>query len=676
MLRSIPVLLPFALAASPGGAAAQADPPRPVTAEDLPTLKRASGLVLSPDGERLAFLQEGAVWVLETYPGATPRRVAQGSGPTWSPSGDRLAFFAPAGASGLQIFTVDVDEGEAVQVTTLEGGVIPDRVAWSSQDVLAFVVDVPLDATELAADPATPEPASAEAGFPLVLGPDSPDGYAFDGILVGTAGPVRTPTSVTEVFVHHLARGETRQLTHDGVGYLGVAWSPDGRWIAVASREGFRRGQMRSGIYLVHGTTGERHQAAPPVPMALDPQWSPDGRRLAYAVYSRTDLQASGVAVVDVDDDGRTGDPVLAVSPAIVDYAWAADGNSLFVTQDDGVARPVRRVELASGGVRTVGSANHLSGSLTVSRMGDVAWSESRGDVPVVFRFLEHGHDEGVDLYDPNPHIDVALGRQEIVRWRNTHGHERAGVLILPVGYEEERQYPLIVSAYSQGTHFNTFNDNGSPGFGSQIYAGLGYAVFFPGPRVPWMYGGAVSADPVGGADSWAVTFDDVESGVDVLIERGIVDPGRMAIMGFSNGGAVAAALMTHTQRYRAAVAVAPANLNWLVSALHQDNMAERWIPTQKFMGATEDVIEDPLEYLRGSPVFRLGEIQTPMLLAVGDRDDASFILPTIQIYLGLRRLGRDVTLLRYAGVPHGFYGPAATDLNGRILEFLERHLR
>ena len=36
----------------------------------------------------------------------------------------------------------------------------------------------------------------------------------------------------------------------------------------------------------------------------------------------------------------------------------------------------------------------------------------------------------------------------------------------------------------------------------------------------------------------------------------------------------------------------------------------------------------------------------------------------------------RDVTLLRYAGVPHGFYGPAATDLNGRILEFLERHLR
>jgi dipeptidyl aminopeptidase/acylaminoacyl peptidase len=63
------------------------------------------------------------------------------------------------------------------------------------------------------------------------------------------------------------------------------------------------------------------------------------------------------------------------------------------------------------------------------------------------------------------------------------------------------------------------------------------------------------------------------------------------------------------------------------------------------------------------------------MLLAVGDRDDSSFILPTIQIYLGLRRLGRDVTLLRYAGVPHGFFGPAAEDLNGRILAFLNRHL-
>jgi dipeptidyl aminopeptidase/acylaminoacyl peptidase len=70
-----------------------------------------------------------------------------------------------------------------------------------------------------------------------------------------------------------------------------------------------------------------------------------------------------------------------------------------------------------------------------------------------------------------------------------------------------------------------------------------------------------------------------------------------------------------------------------------------------------------------------MSAIETPMLLAVGDRDDSSFLLPTIQIYLGLRRLDRDITLLRYAGMPHGFFGPSADDLNGRILEFLDRHL-
>jgi dipeptidyl aminopeptidase/acylaminoacyl peptidase len=281
-----------------------------------------------------------------------------------------------------------------------------------------------------------------------------------------------------------------------------------------------------------------------------------------------------------------------------------------------------------------------------------------------------------VEIYDPNPQLrNVAIGRQEIVRWRNAHGHDRQGVFIFPVGFQEGHRYPLIVSAYSQGTHLNAFAGNPAPAFGSQVYAGLGYAVFFPGPRVPWMYGGATTRETLGGADGWELTFDDVESGVDVLIERGIVDADRMAIMGFSNGGAVAAALMTHTRRYKAAIAVAPANLNWLQSALHQDNQAERWMPTNTFVGVDQDILDDPEEYLRGSVVFRMSAIETPMLLAVGDRDDSSFLLPTIQIYLGLRRLDRDITLLRYAGMPHGFFGPSADDLNGRILEFLDRHL-
>ncbi len=658
---------------------ATAQDPGPVTDADLRQLNRVSGLALSPDGRRVAFAQGGGIWVLETAAGNSPRRVADGMTPTWSPSGGALAFYARSEASGeLQVFTADLATGNVTQVTSVEGGAVPDRIAWSRDDVLAFIVSRPRDASVVSADRSAPAPASAEEGFPLILGADAPDGHAFAGILAGMAPPARPTPTTTELFVHDLTSGEAVQLTSDAAGYHSPSWSPDGRTIAVVSREEFRGGAFVSAVYLIDGATGERHELAPGVPGKAMPRWSPDGSRLAFAAYSRTDHAESGVRVVEIDAAGRTGRGTDAYSGSVLDIAWARDGRSLYITRTIGVTQPVQRLDLATGATATVGSADYVArgGSLTVSGSGAVAWVESRGDVPSVVSLLRAGTDRAAEIYDPNPQLrDVELGRQEVVSWRNRRGDAREGILILPVGYEPGRRYPLIVSAYSEGSHLNSFQGDAAPAFGNQRHAARGYAVFFPGPRVPWMYGGAVGTDNVTGPPGWDLTVDDVESGVDVLIERGIVDPDRMAIMGFSNGGAATVGLITRTDRYRAAVAVAPANLNWVEAALRQDNMGGRWIRTQRFMGIDEDILEDPLPYLEGSPVFALASVDTPLLLAVGDRDDASFTVPTIETYLALRRLGKDVTLLRYADMAHGFFGPAGDDLNGRITDFLDRHL-
>ncbi|MDX1394810.1 MAG: prolyl oligopeptidase family serine peptidase [Gemmatimonadota bacterium] len=672
---------------SPSGLSAQdpSTPPagerRPVTDADLQSLHRLSGLALSPDGERIAFAQDGGVWVLDTAPGSSPRsprRVAEGTNPTWSRDGDRLAFYARAEDTGeLQVFTASIDGGVARQETRVDGGVVPDRIAWSSDDVLAFVVAAPR-APAADEEGAAPEPASAERGFPLILAPDSPDGYAFEGLLEGVAAPPRPSPATRELFVHDLRTGETRQLTRDGVEYLGPAWSPDGRTLACAAMDGFHRGQVVSTIFLIDAATGERRQISGNGVMSTNPSWSPDGESVAWVRYSRTGPTRNSISTFQPGGDGDGARRIYSFSATIGDFAWTADGRTLLITQVDGVTRPVGRVDPATADVETVGSAGYVTvgGTLTVSASGAVAWGESRGDTPVVIRLLRPGDDEAEEIYDPNPQLaEVELGRQEIVRWRNAAGDDREGVLILPVGYEPGTRYPLIVSAYSEGSHLNAFYSDGSPAFGNQRHAARGYAVFFPGPRVPWMYGGAFVSGHVGGSAGWGQMIDDVESGVDVLIERGLVDPDRMAIMGFSNGGAAAAAMITRSHRYRAAVAVAPANLNWVESALRQDNTAERWIPTATFVGIREDVLENPAEYVRGSPVFEMGNVETPLLLAVGDRDDASFTIPTVEIYLALRRLRKEVTLLRYAGMAHGFFGPAADDLNERIAEFLERHL-
>jgi len=652
---------------------------RPVTDEDLRALSGVSGLALSPSGESIAFTQDGEIWLLDTVKGGPPLRVAAGTDPAWSQSGEALAFYAPSEADGtIQIFAVNVGTGDVAQVTNVGGGVVPDRIAWSRDEVLAYSVAVPRDGTVRSDDVTAPQSADPERGFPLILGSDSPDGYALDGILQGVAAPPREPESTIELFVTDLATGKTDQLSAEGRGCMSPAWSPDGKTVACVSQEGFKHGAPVMGIYLVDASTGHSRQLVSGVPRTGDPRWSPDGRRLAYARYSRADISESGIRIVEQDAAGQIVDVVDVFSKPVVDFAWAADGETLLVIHTDGVTQPVQSVDVSGGRVRTVGSAQWVArgGSLTVSPSGAVAWAESRGDVPGAIQLLRPGAAGPVSIYDPNPQLrSVEIGRQEIVRWQNRRGDQREGVVILPVGFEAGRRYPLLVSAYTQGTHLNSFYSSPAPAFGNQRHAARGYVVFFPGPRVPWMYGGAAVPGHVGGPDGWDMTIDDVESGVDVLIERGIVDPNRMAIMGFSNGGAVAVGIITRTDRYAAAISVAPANLNWLEQALRQDNQSERWIPTHRFVGIDQDVLDDPLPYVEGSPVYQVENIRTPLLLAVGDRDDASFTLPTIQIYLALRRLGRNVTLLRYAGMPHGFFGPAADDLNRRIDEFLEIYL-
>lgn len=658
--------------------AATAAYPSPITDADLRSLNSVSGLTLSPDGNTLAFSQGGDIWLLSTTAGSPARRIAAGWSPTWSQSGERIAYYSSgAEVPGVQVFAADVGTGAVQQVTTVEGGVIPDQISWSRDDRLAFIVAVSQSPDKSAYDHA-PEPASMERGFPLVLGPDSPDGYALDGIITGVAGPHSEPAEALEVFVHDLTSGDTKQLSRDGLGCLSLTWSPDGSTIACVSQGGFQNGAPISDVHLLDGETGVSRQIAPGDPRADSPQWSPDGRRIAYARYSRAALESSGVSVVELDAGGQATRTVDVFSGPVVDLAWAADGQSLFIVQTDGVTQPVLRIELSTRDVRRIGTSTGVVGprSLSVSVTGTVAWTESRGDRPAVVRLLRPETSAPEDLYDPNPQLaGVHMGRQEIVQWRNRAGDEREGILILPVGYESGRRYPLLVSAYSEGTHLNTFYSDPTPAFGNQRHAALGYAVFFPGPRVPWMYGGAATSDFVGGPAGWDVTVDDVESGVDVLIQRGFVDPDRMAIMGFSNGGAAATAVITRTDRYAAAVVAAPANLNWVESALRQDNQAKRWIPTRQFMGIKEDILENPAAYVAGSPVFQVGNITTPLLLAVGDRDNSSFTVPTVEVYLALRRLGRDVTLLRYAGMPHGFFGPSAVDLNERIDAFLDLHL-
>jgi dipeptidyl aminopeptidase/acylaminoacyl peptidase len=82
----------------------------------------------------------------------------------------------------------------------------------------------------------------------------------------------------------------------------------------------------------------------------------------------------------------------------------------------------------------------------------------------------------------------------------------------------------------------------------------------------------------------------------------------------------------------------------------------------------------DPAGYVQLSAIFHLDKVNTPMLLANGDADPSS-LLGMIEMYNGLRLLGKDVTLLRYPDQGHGFKGQAMRDFWERENDFFAKNL-
>ena len=172
-------------------------------------------------------------------------------------------------------------------------------------------------------------------------------------------------------------------------------------------------------------------------------------------------------------------------------------------------------------------------------------------------------------LVDLNPQIEKwALGEQEVVHVGIVEANDMEGVLIKPIGYKAGHRYPLIVDSYPGQRTISKV----SAIMGNQAWVSDGYAVFWPNARAPHDQVGRFKSEAfdhaASGPNGWEVTVDDVTSGVDELIRRGIVDPDRMGLYGFSNGGGVVNYLVTTTSRFKCAVSVAGALSDWVRPAL------------------------------------------------------------------------------------------------------------
>jgi len=297
--------------------------------------------------------------------------------------------------------------------------------------------------------------------------------------------------------------------------------------------------------------------------------------------------------------------------------------------------------------------------------------------------FTREDYDEFPDLWvadtgfgnrrkvtDVNPGLTerFAWGSSELVEWLSGDGVPLQGVVIKPGNYEPGKRYPVLTYFYEFFSHrLHEFNQpvvNHRPSF--PIYASDGYIVFLPDVRF--------EVGRPGHSSLMAVV-----PGVKKLVEMGLADPDALGLHGHSWSGYTTAYIVTQTNIFAAAVAGAPvSNMTSAYGGIRWGTGLARLF--QYEMGQSRlrgSIFEARADYIENSPLFYADRVETPLVLMHGDEDEAVPWYQSIELYLALRRAGKEAVFLQYRGEPHHPRKYAnKLDYSIKMKEFFDHYLK
>lgn len=197
-----------------------------------------------------------------------------------------------------------------------------------------------------------------------------------------------------------------------------------------------------------------------------------------------------------------------------------------------------------------------------------------------------------------------------------------------------------------------------------QFLAARGYAVIQPNYRGSAGYGEAWLNQ--NGFRGWRTSIGDVTDAAKYLVSKGIADPNKMAIVGWSYGGyAALQSAVIEPSMYKAVVAVAPVTDLEQLKKDAEDFTNGRLVKGQ--VGSGPHVAE-------GSPLRHATAIKAPVLLVHGDLDGNVMVGHSTRMAEALKKSGNNAELLRFEGLDHQLDDSnARVEMLTKIGQLLER---
>jgi dipeptidyl aminopeptidase/acylaminoacyl peptidase len=612
--------------------------------EDVLSLRQAGAVAMSPDGRQVAFTVRTTEWKDNRYDteiwlsreGAAPiqlTRTAKGNAtaPRWSPGGAWIGFLSDRGEK-QQVYVIGAAGGEALKVTSAKDGVSDFR--WSPDGKwIAFTAAEP-------ESEATKQRKEKYGEFAIEDGD-----YVMTHLWVVSVAPEKWADGPAP---------EATRLTEGTRFTVGnFAWSPDGTELAFDHAESplINAGPSQDISVMILATKAVRPLAAQRGSDS-SPVWSPDGRWIAYA-SSGGDTTANfyrNVRLMRIPAEGGTATRLggdfdeqiggIAWTPRGIFFSgWAKTRRHLYrIDPERSTAARAVESPLDIGGASWSADGSRLAFSAqTASTLGEVYTTALDGFQPVKVTAMT------------GQIASWPIGTAEVVRWKSQDGAEIEGVLHKPKDFDPAKRYPLFVVIHGGPTGIDVPQPVPFYVYPIPQWVAQGALVLRPNYRGSAGYGEkfrALNVRNLGVGDMW-----DVMTGVDHLVNQGIVDTSRMGAMGWSQGGYISAFLTTNTARFKA-ISVGAGISNWVTYYVATDihPFTRQYLKDNPWM--------DPAIYAKTSPMTTIRNARTPTLIQHGEFDRRVPIQNAYELYQGLEDMGVPTSLMVYKGFGHGITKP------------------
>lgn len=630
-----------------------------MTAEDLYELKSVKNPVISPDGKRFLFVETVMDQKKHEYQshlfvgdieGTNIRQWTFGEvrdqTPSWSPDGQWIVF-ASNRSQKSQLFLVSSQGGEAKQITDcLHGAKNP---IWSPDGTRI------LFETSLAPDQKITKQFEEEKEEEKKLEPLVVDRIRYKSDAVGFLDDKNQHLAILTV-----ATQEVEQITKGERNYSAGGWSPDGTSITFSAdltdEPDFN---LISDIYMMSLLSKKVTKVTSSTGFFGNPTWSPDGKYLLLIGHEKEyqsatlsklwlyDVNVAELSCLTTDWDVEVGDVAIGdfhsgtVNPGAI---WTNDSRGFYFLMSDRGNTGVYYGSIEGEMYPALLEDQHVYGISVNPITHEAVVAISTPIQPGDLFYLNFSNGERKQLTDVNASFleEVELQKAEPIQFDALDGWKIHGWIMKPLGFEKGKKYPTIIEVHGgphamyANTYFHEF----------QVLTTQGFVVVFTNPRGSHGYG-QTFVDAVRG-DYGGKDYLDVMAATDYAVDTfDFVDEKKLGITGGSYGGFMTNWVVSHTNRFKAAVTQRSIS-NWL--SFYGVSDIGYYFSEWEVQG---DLVTDTEKLWKHSPIAYVNRIETPLLILHGEKDYRCPIEQAEQLFIALRKQKKPTRFVRFPESNH-----------------------